>query len=93
MERDTEGATTIDAEARIKEFLTSQFLFDFDDRVTEDTNLLKEGLIDSFGYLQLVQFLEKEFQIKLEDEELISYQVSTLRIAVAKVEKKLSESK
>lgn len=92
MEQQTAPALS-EAEAKIKEYLTSQFLFDFDDRVTEDTNLLKEALIDSFGYVQLVQFLEKEFGVRFDDDELISYQLNSLRIIISKLEKKFSEAK
>lgn len=93
MESDTRSVTTINAEGRVRDFLTSQFVFDFDDLITEDTNLLKEGLVDSFGYVQLVSFLEKEFAVRFDDADLISYQLNTLRIIVSKLETKLAETK
>lgn len=89
MDRDTKGGITTDAEARIKGFLTSQFLFEFDHRVTADTDFFKAGLIDSFGYIQMIQFLEKEFGIRFDDDELVSFRLNSLAKVVSNVEKKL----
>lgn len=66
-------------EDKIKQFLAASSLTEFDDRVTENSDLFKEGFIDSFGYIELVKFLEKEFQIRFTDEELVSNQLNTLR--------------
>lgn len=92
MKSEAESVLIVDAETRIKQFLSDQFLFEFDDRITADTDFFKAGLIDSFGYIQFIQFLEKEFAIRFDDDELISYRLNTLGTVVANVEKKLSAS-
>lgn len=48
---------------KIRAFIEEQFLVEFDDDFPEDTNLFKEGVMDSFGYVQLCRFLEREFSI------------------------------
>lgn len=65
-------------EAKIKQYLASHTVADFDGSVTADTDLFEEGYVDSFGFIELVKFLEKEFQIKFTDNELISNQLNTL---------------
>ncbi len=35
-------------------------------------DLFKLGIIDSFGYVQLIRFLEDEFQFQFSEEEMLS---------------------
>lgn len=57
---------------KIELFLTENFLFEFDNELTHESDLFKAGIIDSMGYIQLVKFIEKEFSIKFTEEELLS---------------------
>lgn len=59
-------------ENKIKNYLENALLIEFGSSVQPDTNLFKEGIIDSFGYIELVSFLEGEFGIKITDDELMS---------------------
>ena len=54
---------------RIKKFLVQQF--PATKNVGNEEPLLKNGLIDSLGILDVVTFLEKEFGIAVTDEELL----------------------
>lgn len=54
---------------RIKNFLVQQF--PAMKNVGNEDPLLKNGLIDSLGILEVVTFLENEFGITLTDEELL----------------------
>lgn len=54
---------------RIKNFLVQQF--PATKNVGNEDPLLKNGLIDSLGILEVVTFLEKEFGIAISDEELL----------------------
>ena len=56
---------------KIKTFIIENFLFGNADGLADDTSFLEEGIIDSTGVLELITFLEQEFSIKVEDEELI----------------------
>lgn len=85
------NATTSDAlEATVKKYLASNSLAEFGGKVTADTDLFEEGFIDSFGYIELVKFLEKEFQIRFTDDELVSNQLNTLNNIVRMVQSKLN---
>ena len=54
---------------RIKNFLGQQF--PATKKIGNEDPLLKNGLIDSLGILEVVSFLEKEFGIVISDEELL----------------------
>ncbi|MEA3462825.1 MAG: acyl carrier protein, partial [Bacteroidota bacterium] len=41
------------------------------DSLKDDSSFLEEGVIDSTGVLELVGFLEENYEIEVEDEELI----------------------
>ncbi len=55
---------------KIREFMEERFLISFDESFPEDTDLFKEGVMDSFGYVQLCRFLEKEFAITFTEAEM-----------------------
>lgn len=56
---------------KIKAFIVENFLFGDDNGLKDDTSFLEEGIIDSTGVLELVTYLEEEFDIEVEDEELV----------------------
>jgi acyl carrier protein len=65
---------------KIRQYLAETLLIEFtsdDSGVSEDANLFESGLIDSFGFVQLVAFLEKEFAIKITDDEVLSDALSS----------------
>ena len=55
----------------IREFIVENFLFGEANGLKDDTSFLEEGIVDSTGILELVTYLEDEFSITVEDEELI----------------------
>lgn len=54
----------------IRQFIMKNFIYD-DRDIDDDLSLYEKGIIDSTGILELVDFLEERFEIKLEDDELI----------------------
>lgn len=77
-------------ESRVRGYMTEHFEIDFSGQVDEKTDLFEQGLVDSFGFVELVKFLEKEFEIRFSDEELFSYQLNTLTNITDMVTKKLN---
>jgi D-alanine--poly(phosphoribitol) ligase subunit 2 len=59
-------------EDRIKAYLEESLLIEFDDDLTPDTDLFKEGAMDSFAYLELFGFLRREFGVEVSVDELAS---------------------
>jgi len=87
----TVGAVGADLnEPTIKQFLSQNFLIDFKADANQDTDLFDQGFIDSYGYVELIKFLEKQFKIRFTDEELLSRELRTLHSIVAIVGKKLN---
>jgi acyl carrier protein len=74
----------------IFEFLEENYLVDFSE-VKTNTNLFKEGYIDSFGYVELIQFLENQFSLEIPNEALVSGEFTSLDKIVTFIEKKSRE--
>ncbi len=59
-------------EEKIRAFILNNFLFDANEgALANDASFLEQGIIDSTGVLELVEWLEEAFAIKIEDVELI----------------------
>jgi len=63
---------------KIKAFIVENFLFGEDNGLKDETSFLDEGIIDSTGILELVDFLEQEFSVTIEDEELTPENLDTI---------------
>jgi acyl carrier protein len=61
----------MDVKDKVKTFIRENFLFDSSAQIEDDDSLLEKGIIDSVGVLELVLYLEEEYGVKLEDEEVI----------------------
>jgi acyl carrier protein len=72
----------------IRAHLTAKYQVKFSDRVTDTTDLLDIGMIDSFGFVELVQYLEDTFKISFDDAELSSNELATVQGLVAAIERK-----
>ncbi len=53
-----------------------------------EEDLLEHGLLDSMGIMRLILYLEENFGIKIEDDEIVPENFQTLNSMVAYVEKK-----
>lgn len=56
---------------KIRSFVLSNFYPAHATLLADDTSLLEEGIIDSTGVLELLAFVEREFGIKIPDEEIL----------------------
>jgi acyl carrier protein len=55
----------------IKNFILDNFLFDADSTaITDQVDLKNSGVLDSLGVLRLTAFIEDEFQVQLELEDV-----------------------
>jgi acyl carrier protein len=79
-----------DIRNRIREFIVENFLFGNEDGVKDDSSFLDEGIIDSTGILELVSFLEEEYSISVEDEELVPENLDSINNVVAYLERKMA---
>jgi acyl carrier protein len=57
---------------QIRQFILTSFLFTDDaSALKNEDSLLERGIMDSTGVLELVAFLETQFGIKVDDDELV----------------------
>ena len=62
----------------IKQFIIDNFLFGEGAKLSVDTLLLEKGIIDSTGVIELVAFIEDNFNTTVTDEELVQHNFSSL---------------
>ena len=59
-------------ETVIKEFVAEEFMFDRPaSDLTNDMSLIQEGIIDSLGIFMLVSFIDNQFGVKVEPEDVV----------------------
>ncbi|OPL15865.1 MAG: acyl carrier protein [delta proteobacterium ML8_D] len=76
----------------IRQFIIDNFLMGQDSNdLKDDSSFLEEGVIDSTGVLELVGFLEENYNIKVEDEELIPENLDSIKNIRAYIERKCSD--
>lgn len=63
---------------KIRDYIEQQFLIEFDESFPEDTDLFKEGVMDSFGYVQMCRFLEREFNFRFLENEMTGNVLTSL---------------
>ncbi|MFK0146656.1 acyl carrier protein [Streptomyces griseus] len=76
---------------RLRNMIEEQFLVEFDEELTDQSDLFKVGVIDSFGYVQLLGSIEEEFSIQLKDEDFLKDILTSLESIDAFVAKKIAE--
>lgn len=81
-------------EAKIKAYLAVTCLINFDEAEADnDTDLFQTGLIDSYGFVELVAFLEREFAIRVTDDDLVSVPFNSVNELVGYVGEKQDAQK
>jgi acyl carrier protein len=79
-----------DWKKQIREFIIENFLFGNANGLKDETSFLEEGIIDSTGVLELVTFLEENFDIQVADEELIPENLDSINNVTNYLERKIS---
>ncbi len=74
---------------KIWSFIVENFLYGSAGDLEDDTSFLEEGIIDSTGALELVDFLEKTFSITVADEELIPENLDSINSVVDYTNRKI----
>jgi acyl carrier protein len=61
----------IDSKGKIRRFIVDNFLFGDDDGLDDQISFLDSGIVDSMGILEIVNFINEEFQVTVADIELL----------------------
>ena len=77
---------------KIRTFVVDNFLFGDGSHLTDDTSFLEERIIDSTGILQIISFLEEEFNIKINDDEILPENLDSLNNITSFLNSKLAHT-
>ena len=77
----------------LRAFIIDNFLFGQDDGLlSNDTSLMREGIIDSTGVLELVAFLHERYGVEVADEEIVPDNLDTVNKLIRFVQAKLGKA-
>ena len=62
----------------IREFIVENFLFGDGHNLKDNSSLIEDGIIDSTGVVELIAFIEENYNIVLADNELVQENFSSL---------------
>jgi acyl carrier protein len=66
----------------------SEVTFTDIEKIQEDTLIFQEGIFDSLGFLSLISFLDEEFGIEVDNDELNEENFESIKAIVAFISKK-----
>jgi len=76
-------------EAKVREYILENYLFTNDQNaLMNEDSFLDKGIIDSTGILEIIMFLEDEFGVKVEDEEMIPENLDSVKNIVSFIQRK-----
>lgn len=74
----------------VREYIIENFLFGDDAELEQDSSFIENGILDSTGIIELVAFVEKAFEIRVDDEELVPENFDSIYKLVKYLESKCS---
>ncbi len=74
---------------KIRNYLFENFLFGFtEDDIKNDTSFSEIGVLDSTGIMEIVSFLEHNFDITIDDREIVHENLDTINLMSCFIERK-----
>lgn len=74
----------------LKQFIKTEFVAGNDSVIIEDdTSLIKEGIIDSLGIFVLINFIDEQFQLKIQPEEILLQNFESVNTLTALLDQKV----
>jgi acyl carrier protein len=68
----TTSTQTNNVEPQIRKFIAENLLYSTDGfAYADEASLLREGIIDSLGVVELVEYVQKQFGIKVDQQEVV----------------------
>lgn len=81
----------MNVEKEVRGFILENYLFTDDESELSNTDLFLEiGILDSTGIMELIYFIEDEFEVKVEDKEMIPENLGSVERVVSFVQRKQS---
>jgi acyl carrier protein len=79
----------MEIKTRVRSFIAESILMTGNVSFGDDDSLLERNVLDSLAVLDLTEFLQAEYGIKIENDELLPENLDTLNRIAAFVERKL----
>ena len=76
---------------QIRAFVVDNFLFGDESGLDDNTSFIEKGIIDSTGILELIEFIDGEFQIVVTDEELLPENLDSINKISKFIESKINQ--
>jgi acyl carrier protein len=73
---------------RLRQFILSNFYVSDPSSLSDDMSLLRQGIVDSTGILEVIIFLESQFGIQVLDEEMLPENLDSISRIAAYVARK-----
>ena len=77
---------------QIRDYIVENFLFgDTDTKFSDDDSFMENGFIDSTGILEVITYIEENFNFKIKDNELIPDNLDSINNLVRFITTKQAE--
>jgi acyl carrier protein len=73
---------------RVRQFITTAFYVPDPAQVTDTVSFLDTGIVDSTGVLEIIGFLQSEFGVVVEDDEILPENLDGVSRIAAYIERK-----
>jgi acyl carrier protein len=85
----TKTTSALQVKQDIKDFLATNLLYSVDGfPYGDDASLLREGIIDSLAVVELVEFVQKRFSIKVDQQDVVPENFDSVSKIAAYVSRK-----
>ena len=76
-------------EQKIRDYILDNYLFtDDQSALSNEDSFLDKGIIDSTGIMEVIFFLEEEFGVQVEDDDMVPENLDSVKNIVAYIERK-----
>jgi len=82
----------MDMRDQIRQFILTNFYVPDPSAISDEASLLKSGIVDSTGVLEVISFLEETFRVTVEDEEMTPDNLDSIVRITAFLDRKRSEA-
>ena len=74
----TDARAIESVQSEVRAFIVENFLFGTEQEFCSHDSLLQNGLVDSTGILELVQFIEQTYDLQISDDEMVPENLDSL---------------
>ena len=76
---------------KLRNYIEHHFLIEFGADINDETDLFVAGILDSFGFIELITFIEKTFEIRLKNEDLLADKLNSIESIMMQVRSQLRD--